>query len=188
MSFWQSMSGTPIDGSAEHSHVGSFQVIPNNTTAPGQIVSAKLVMFNDGNQVYQVSYKLVDGDFKGCIVRQKIDCFSHESKKRDRAVNMLMRLFKLCDFKPLHSGEPTGQDLLNLQNKIIGLKIQEWSQDDKEGNWISEIHKVDSDFVIETGKKQEHAYTSVAAAANTLDSAFSRNSAPKEVDMDDIPF
>ena len=187
MSFWQSMSGTPIDGSAEHSHTGSFKVIPDGTTAPGIITQAKMVSFDDGNKVYQITYKLVDGEFKSSIVRQKINCFDHDPKKRDRAVNMLMRLYKLCNISPTHGDAPTDMDLMHLQNKVIGLKIQEWQQDGKEGNWISEIHAVGGDFVVESGKKQEKvSYT--ATPANSLDSAFSRNEPSKEVDLSDIPF
>lgn len=188
MSFWQSMSGAPIDGSAEHSHAGSFKVIPDGTTAPGVITQAKLVTFDDGNQIYQVTYKLVDGEFKGAIVRQKINCFDRDAKKRDRAVNMFMRLYNLCYFKPTHNGQPTDDDLLHLQNKVIGLKIQEWYQDGKEGNWISEIHKVDGDFITESGKKQEHTGYIATPQTNILDSAFSRNEPKKDINLDDIPF
>ncbi len=62
----------------------------------------------------------------------------------------------------------------------MGVKIQEWFQDGKEGNWISEIHPTDG-FVSEAGKKVEHTST------GDLTSAFGRNSAKVELE-NDVPF
>jgi hypothetical protein len=177
-SWWVSEMGRTIDGSAENSHVAFFPTIPDGTTAPGMIKSAEMKEF-DGNQFFQVTYKLMDGEFKGREVRQKLKCFDFDDKRRDRAKNMLMRLFKLSNLKLAHKNIPTDKDLLPLQGKILGIKIQEWFDDNKEGNYVSEVYVVDADFIIETGKKAEHTFTTGTVThqniANDLDSALSRH-------------
>lgn len=183
MSFWKSQSGAVIDGSEEHSHTGSFKIIPDGTTAPAVIKEIEFTEF-DGKEHYQVSYQLVSGDYKGQMVRQKIHCFDADSKKRDRAVNMLMRLHKLCNVSPAHSDAPTSEDLLPLKNRVIGIKIQEWFANGKEGNWVSAIYPVDEKFVTETGVKLQHVNE---ANYNEIDSALNRNAKSGLLD-DDVPF
>lgn len=154
MSFWSSFSGDIIDGSEERSHSKGFELIPNNTTASSIIKKSELLKIQDSNdKFYQITYQLIDGDFKGSFVQQKIKCFDHDDKKRDRNLNMLFRLFKLCNYKPDHNSEPNNDDLINLNGNHIGIKIREWEYDGKQGNWVSEIHAVDDNFVSKTGIK-----------------------------------
>jgi hypothetical protein len=176
MSFWQSQSGTPIDGSVENSHAYVMKVIPDNTRA---IVSIKDVELKNiqGDEFYQATYKIIDGEFKGCEVRHKIKCFDNDKKKRDREVNMLLRLFKLCSKTPPAEHAPTKDELLQLKGSVIGIKVQEWFFDGKEGNWVSEIHASDG-FVSEAGKKAVH----------DLSSAFSRNESRVNGLESDVPF
>lgn len=177
MSFWQSQSGTKIDGSAENSHVGTFKVIPDNTTAAVSIKDIVLKEYQ-GEEFYLVTYKIIDGEFKGNEVRHKIKCFASDSKKRDREVNMLMRLFKLCG-KKAPEYQPVAEDLAPLKGCTLGVKIQEWFQDGKEGNWISEIHSLEGEFVSESGRKVEHR--------EDLSSALTRNADKVSLDTD-VPF
>ncbi len=179
MTFWKSQSGTKIDGSAENAHVGTFKVIPDNTTAAVTIKDIALKNY-EGDEFYQAIYKIVDGDFKGSEVRHNIKCFVADKKKRDREVNMLMRLYKICE-KEIPNHQPEGNDLLQLKGCLLGVKIQEWFMDGKEGNWISEIHALGDNFVSESGKKVEHvAY---------IESALTRNAPRDNIEIDtDVPF
>lgn len=183
--WWTSSEGRTIDGSAENSHVAFFPNIPDGTTAPAIIKSAEMKEFN-GTEFFSVTYKLVDGEFKNREVRQKLKCFDDDLKKRDRAKNMLMRLFKLSNEKLHHKNMPTDKDLLPLQGKVLGIKIQEWFDDNKEGNYVSEVHALDADFITETGKKAEHTFSVGShthhAKAHDLDSALSRHGGREFVD------
>lgn len=177
MSFWNAQSGGVIDGSEKNSHVARFPLIPDNTKATVSIKNVEHKTIN-GDSFYQATYKIVDGDFAGFEVRGKINCFDPDPKKRDRAVNMLMRLFNICEVKPTHSNTPTDDDFLPLKGKLLGIKIQEWEKDGKEGNWVSELHPT-TGFVSETGKSMP----------KDLSSAFSRNEKNKQDGLeDDIPF
>lgn len=176
MSFWESQSGTKIDGSVENSHVQQFKVIPDNTRA---VVSIKDVVLKNiqGDEFYQATYKIIDGDFKGEEVRHKIKAFDHDTKKRDREVNMFMRLFKLCGKQVTGNTAPGSEELAQLKGCVIGIRIQEWFFDGKEGNWVSEIHPSDG-FVSEAGKKAER----------DLSTAFSRNPRTDSGLDNDVPF
>lgn len=174
MGFWKSQSGGMIDGSAENSHLVQFTTIPDGTTATAAIKSLIDTEYN-GARFYQVTYKLIDGDFKEREVRQKIKCFESDSKKRDRGVNMLLRLFNICGVMPPQEA-PTNNDLMVFINKIVGVKIREWHDDGKEGNYVAEVHPVNNEFTVATGQK--------LPPQDSLDSAFRRNS---RVDKD-VPF
>jgi hypothetical protein len=174
MSFWKSKTGGVIDGSVEHSHAVFFPIIPDGTTATASIKQVELKNFN-GESFYQVTYKLIDGDFKGREVRQKIKCFNPDDKKRDRAVNMLMRLFNICGLTPTHLEAPKPDDFIPMAGKIVGIKIQEWADDGKEGNYVSEIYAPDTKFVVATGVKMVHT---PQHNADLFNSALSANNAP----------
>jgi hypothetical protein len=176
MSFWQSQSGTPIDGSVENSFAYVKKIIPDNTSA---IVSIKEVVLKNiqGDEFYQAIYKIIDGEFKGFEVRHNIKCFDKDKKKRDREVNMLLRLYKLCKKNYPTEHAPSDEELLQLKGAIIGIKIQEWFFNGNEGNWVSEIHPSEG-FVSEAGKKAVH----------DLSSAFSRNEVRTSGIADDVPF
>ena len=165
MTFWTAQSDMTIDGSEDNAHVQVFGIIPNGTTAKASIKKAELTTSQyDNTQIYQITYMITDGDFKDFVVKQKIHCFDSDTRKRDRSVNMLMRLFNLCNYKPNHSNSPTNDDMAKLQNKIVGIKIREWQKDGKEGNWVSEIHANDANFRTVTGTKMETKTPDIASS------------------------
>lgn len=187
MSFYASRSGKVIDGSAENTFAGIMSLIPDGTTAPAFIKKFEKKTIEGVSPFYEVTWKIADGDFKNREVRQKIKVFDMDNEKADRALNMLVRLFKLCEFKPTHSGEPNDLDLLPLQGKMCGIKIQVWSMkksdgNQSEGNWVSEVHPLDDSFVTETG---------YVSKQTTIESALTRNprvSTESAFTDDDIPF
>lgn len=194
MSFWKSETGAVIDGSEEQAHgFVPSRIIPDGTTAAGEILKVTLEDgYGDSQDFYQVVYKLVDGDFKGSKIKQKIKCFEFEAKKKERALNMLMRLFKLTGSKPTHSNAPTDKDFKPMIGKILGLSIQEWYFNGNEGNWISAIHQMDDSFETATGIKQMHH--AKVPSANDFNVAYNnRPSVKNGTDNsnlldDDIPF
>lgn len=185
MSFWQTSEGKKVTGSEEDSFAGSFSIIPDGTTAAAVIKLFELKDFPDGSQVYQITYKLADGEFKGQETRQKMDVFAANPKKADRAKNMMARVFKLCSHTPMHSDMPTNDDLRVMHGKILGIKIQEFalpkdSGGIQRGNWVSEVHEV-AGFKSATGVKME-----VEAVSSST--AFDRNPRAGGIVEDDLPF
>lgn len=180
MSFWQSPINKPITGLAEDSHVGSFDLIPDGTTALAMIKLFELKPeFNDYPAFFQITWKIIDGEFKNREVRQKIKAFDNDPEKVHTALNMMKRVYDLCEYKPSHANLPTNQDLANMHGKSLGIKIQEWDFNGKQGNFISEVHGIDG-FVQEKGIKK--------TVTHPIESAFSRNKNTASVMDDDIPF
>ena len=196
MSFWNSRSGVAIDGSDENSFVKNFSIIPDGTTAKAQIKRFELIEKNnqltgEPDVYYQINWRIIDGEFKNREVGQKIKCFYGKPEAIDRALNMLKRVFDLCNFKPNHSNAPTAQDIMACNNKILGIKIREWQQPKKdgsgfaEGNFVAEVHQITDKFVCETGEKLPMPEMRSAQ----VDSAFSRNEKNFSSYADDqIPF
>lgn len=154
MSFWDSRTGAPLTGLADDAFAGSFSIIPDGTTSTAMIKSFEQKEF-DGDKFYQITWKIVSTAFKGQEVRQKIAAFDTKPEKAQRALNMLMMIYKLCAHTPTHSNAPTTDDLKPMCGKVFGIKIQEWALNGKEGNFVSEVHAADAEFKPEVGVKQE---------------------------------
>ena len=188
MSFYQSLTGKPIDGLPENTFAAVFELIPNGTQVPAMIKSFELKQPAEFDAHYQVVWKIVDGEFKGREVRQSIKAFDGNPDKKDRALNMMVRLFKLCEYMPSHQNAPTNQDLFPCLNKVFGIKIQEWSMvrpdgSVSEGNWVSEVHKADGEFATVTGIKVVKPSKNLG-----VESALTRNNGTRTMLDDDLPF
>lgn len=152
-----------ITGSSDDAFVPELTIIPNNTCARAQISKIEVIeltnQYQGAQKFIQVSWKILNGDFKTREVKQKIKCFIGDENQLKRARNMLMLLLNLCQYKIPHDNEPTVFDLLPLTGKVLGIKIREWSMEKQdrsgimEGNFISEIHLADDNFLTETGIK-----------------------------------
>lgn len=149
MSFYTLSDGTKPSGSAEDANIMVARTIPNDTKAVAKVTSAKLKDF-DGSKFYEVEWELTSTNYKGVTVKQKIKCFDEDEKKVDRAKQMLVRLFKVLNFKPIHSEAPTDQDLFELKGRSAGIKVQQWFYNGKEGNWVSSLYESDG-FESEEG-------------------------------------
>lgn len=168
-----------ITGSADDAFVPELTVIPNNTTARAQIAKVNIVetrnQYTGEQKFIEVSWKLIDGDYKTREVKQKIKCFNGDENQLKRARNMLMLLLNLCQHKLTHDNEPTVFDLLPLTGKVLGIKIREWSMEKQdgsgvmEGNFISEIHLADDSFKTETGVKAQLKTPKPKSAGNYSD-------------------
>ena len=176
LGFWESKSGMVIDGSDENSFSSSFRIIPDGTTAIAKIHRFELVDRFE-TPFHQVTWRITEGQFKGQQVRQKLATFDDKPEKQDRALNMMMRLYKIAKQSPKHSGTPTNNDLKALENTIAGIKIQEWAMEGQEGNWVSEVHMLNENFIPEIGKKIERK--------QGVESALTRNPKNAPISFDD---
>lgn len=188
--FWNSGSGAPITGEAKDAFIGDFTQIPEGTCADAIIKSFMLVekenkFSNKNDRFYEIKYKLLNGDYKGREVSQKIKCFDGKPEQIDRALNMMKLIMQLCDFKPTHNDEPNDIELGLMINKIVSIKIGEWSMPKAdgsgvmEGNFIREVHK-SGVLAAETGIKAEVVH-------RPTDSALTRNAKMPDLDSD-LPF
>ncbi len=196
MSFWESDLGS-ITGNADDAFLKDFTIIPDGTMALARI--SRFYKVEDEKKKYlAIDWVLVDGDFKGRQVTQKIKVFDNDAKARYRALNMLKLIYMMFKVKPQTPSEPSEQELASFVNKVAGLKIREWSIEKEdgsgliEGNFVSEVHQ-SAGFTCETGvkvmvshvNKQQNLFHESA-----VESAFSRNSnlGDPGPGLDDLPF
>ena len=181
-SFWKLSTGHMATGNEKDSFMASFELIPDGTQATA-LIKNFIINVNGETPVYQIIYKISDGDFAGREVRQNIKCFDHKPTVADKAINMLKRLYDLCSYQPAHQDAPGEPDLDKFKGRSIGIKISEWSmkKDDgslSEGNYVSEIHPIQGWAPITGEKKVYHA---------PVESALTRHADTRDLN-DDINF
>jgi len=147
--FFTLSDGSKPTGSEEDANLSASFTIANNTMAKAKILSFVIKTFGE-SQYLEVKWLLTDTSYKGLNVSQKIKVFDVPGKARDRAINMLVRLYKIAGINPSHSSIPTDKDLLVFKGKIMGIKVQQWFYEGKEGNWVSAVYPAD-DFKSEDG-------------------------------------
>jgi hypothetical protein len=181
--FWDNLSGKPEDAFTK-----TFaDVLPNNTLALAQVASCKLKLFNDTDFI-NLEWELIEGDFKGQHLFQKLNIYDKDVDKATKARNMLMYLVQLFHVKHDPNNAPNDNFLAQFNGKVAGIKIQEWSMQKNDGtlghgNFISEVH-ASTGFVSETGKYRDFKHKSVG-----VDSALTRHSRQEKNELDDdIPF
>jgi hypothetical protein len=190
MSFWTSGTGELPSGKPEDAFVGDFTILPEGTIASAMIKNFNLVEKENKHtgttdKFYNVNFKLLDGDFKSREVALKIKCFDGKPEQIQRNLNMLKLIMQLCEFKPTHNEAPNDIELGFMINKIVSIKVGEWSMPKADGgmmqgNFVREVH-VSGSIATETGIKAE-------VVRHPTDSALQRN-ANKMPDIgDDLPF
>jgi hypothetical protein len=194
--FWNSGSGKVITGNAEHAFLKDFTIIPDGTIANSKIIKFCLVnKLNAYTQMeekyYEVTFKMVDGDFKNREVGLKLKVFDQKTETIDRNLNMMKLIMDLSSFKPAHNDAPTDSDLMPMIGKMASVKIVQWdtvAKDGKllEGNRVSEVYKSGS-VPTETGQM---VVVTSHAPSSSHDSALNRNSGLSGLPDDDsgIPF
>ncbi len=195
MNFWESELGEVTGAKDDAFAKDVYKTIPDGTMALAKIDSFVNAEY-DGFKYLSIEWALIDGEFKGRKVQQKLKVFggSHydkdSAKTRHRALNMLKLIYQLFSLSPSHRGEPTDHDLSVFCGKIAGLKIRETEPnvDGKQYNWVAEVHE-SRGFKSETGVAVVVKHDLHSEQGN-LESAFSRNRAKVEDDFDltDIPF
>lgn len=168
-----------IQGDAEHAFVKSFTVIPDNTTAVAEIKAINIGEFN-GEKAYEVTWKIIDGDFKGHHVKQKIKCWQTDEVKRNRAKSMLLLIMNMFQLKFAGNDHPNEFDLMPLHGKIGGIKIGYMMSPKADGtvgeyNFVREVHATEG-FECKVGESPR------------IESAFTRNAGVKRELEGDLPF
>jgi len=164
MGFYTLSDGNKADGSPEHAFAKPSLTIPDGTMAKAKIMDAELKSFDWGKH-YEVKWCLQDTSSKGLYVTQKIRAFDENPGKRDRAVQMLVCLFKAVNYTPSHDEPPSDEDLAQIKGRVAGITIQQWFFNGKEGNWVSEVYSAESFKSIEGTMKSAPASQSISPSS-----------------------
>lgn len=189
--FWNSGTGKQATGAAEDAFMKEFTIIPSNTIATAGVVKVDYVekTFEDNVQkFYEVTYKIIDGEFKNREVTQKIKPFTGSPEQIDRNLNMFLLLLNLCHYIPAHDNPPSETELRALYGRTVSIKIREWHLPKRDGsgmmdgNFVAEIYAANS-IPTATGEYEEIK----PITKYPVESALNRNATSNALD-NDIPF
>jgi hypothetical protein len=141
MSFWQTSEGkSATDTTGKFESGGGIALIPENTTCLAMITEANIANY-EGNEYINLAWTVNKPDaYKNRKVFQKVRIFDAETKKRDKALNMLAAIDKNAGGKLSKSDSaPTNETLLHLMQKPMLIKVMIWEINDKTGNWVAAV-------------------------------------------------
>ena len=141
MSFWQTSEGkSATDTTGKFESGGGIALIPENTTCLAMITEANIANY-EGNEYINLAWTVNKPDaYKNRKVFQKVRIFDAETKKRDKALNMLAAIDKNAGGKLSKSDSaPTNETLFFLMQKPMLIKVMIWEINDKTGNWVAAV-------------------------------------------------
>lgn len=133
MSFWDGIKqNESVDQSA------NFDVIPDKTQLAVIISNVEWKEY-EGERYINIKWEVLDGDFKGRIVFQKLKV--HNDSKGKRAKEMLAAIDKNAGGKLFEAGvEPDDVILATcLCQKMMCIMVGVWEFNDKKGNWVMAV-------------------------------------------------
>jgi len=119
---------------------GAFDPIPANTQLKAMIDEAKWDSY-EGDSYISLRWVVIDGEFKGRKIFQKVRVKDQDPKKADKAKHMLVAIDFNAGGKLVESGvEPDDMALMiNLVNKPMFIMVDVWEINDKKGNWVKAV-------------------------------------------------
>lgn len=141
MSFWQTSEGkSATDTTGKFESNGGIALIPENTTCLAMITEANIAEYN-GDEYINLAWTVNKPDaYKNRKVFQKVRIFDADTKKRDKALNMLAAIDKNAGGKLSKSDTaPTNVTLLQIMNKPMLIKVMVWDMNDRKGNWVAAV-------------------------------------------------
>lgn len=146
MSFWNTSNAQPIQAAESFEAQTDLKPIPTGTLLRSIITEAKWDTYNDDEYI-SIRWDVIDGEYKGRVIFQKIRVMDQDPKKSDKAKQMLAAIDMNAGGQLMSSGEkPTDVGMMtNLCNKPILIRVRVWSIEDentgetKTGNWVDAV-------------------------------------------------
>ncbi len=140
MSFFNLSTGEQAQNTGAFEAVEAIKPIPNGTQASALISEAKWDEYQ-GVRYINLKWEIIEGEYKGRIIFQKVKVGEADPKKRDRAIKMLGAIDANAGGGLMRAGvEPDDFALQNnLLSKPMIIRTQVWEIDDKKGNWIDAV-------------------------------------------------
>ena len=147
MSFWNVTDESILSEAQQGNFDANPDIapIPSNTILTSMIVEASFETTDEAETYISIHWEVVDGEYKGRHIFQKLRTSSLESKKRDKAIAMLVAINANAQGRLLEIPSPTDSDLMaNLCNKVMKIMVKVWSMENpdgtkSEGNWVSKV-------------------------------------------------
>jgi hypothetical protein len=120
---------------------GTIENIPNDTTCLALIDEAGIAEY-EGTEYVNLRWTVAEPiAYKGRKIFQKIRIYDADSKKADKAKEMLLNIDANCGGKLAESEEaPNDKSMAKaLLNKLMLVKVLTWELNGKSGNWIASV-------------------------------------------------
>lgn len=139
MSFWKLSEGA-LDKSATSFEAGGGEPIPDNTNVKACIDEISWDNFQ-GESYIKARWTVLDGEYKGRKVFQKIRVEDQDARKRDKAIRMLAAIDANAGGKLTSVDAMPDDEILQqaLCNRPMIIKVQTWEINGKSGNWVSAV-------------------------------------------------
>src|SRR6266404_5094075 len=95
MTFFNLSDGSTASGSAEKAHYTPFKIVPNNSRVFATLT--KCEKKQGKKPYYQIIWEVSAGEYVGNKIHQSIFPWADHEKMSDRAKEMFMRIFKVCN-------------------------------------------------------------------------------------------
>ncbi|AAW67542.1 hypothetical protein [Listonella phage phiHSIC] len=163
MSFFTLSDGQAVEQQTEFDAGGQdFEAIPNNTKVLFAADTAEWAEY-EGDQYINIKWDILDGEYKGRKIFQKVRVKDSDPKKRDKALRMLVAIDTNCGGGLMRLGtEPTDMDLsVNILGKPMHGMLKVWQIKDengkveKEGNWVAAVSSATNNTMQAAPQKQE---------------------------------
>lgn len=119
---------------------GDFEPIPNNTQLKVIIEESKWDEYEQDRYI-SLKWAVIDGEYKGRKIFQKIKVLDSDGKKADKAKTMLAAIDANAGGQLMAAGVmPDDMSLsINLMNKPMAIVVAIWDMNDKKGNWVKAV-------------------------------------------------
>ena len=140
MSFFTTSDNQAIQTSNTFDMNVEMEPIPNNTQLKAYIDEIKWDDYQGDNYI-SARWTVIDGEYKGRKIFQKIRATDSDPAKADKAKRMLAAIDANAGGKLMSQGvQPDDMMLsINLMNKPMFIQVAIWEFDDKKGNWVKAV-------------------------------------------------
>lgn len=139
MSFFTTSDNQTIQSQGQF-ELGGSEPLPDNTQVIAAIDEAKWDDF-DGDRFISLRWTVLDGEFKGRKVFQKVRVLDADTKRADKAKMMLAAIDTNAGGALMAAGvEPDDVSLsINLTGKPMMLLLGVWELNGGSGNWVKKV-------------------------------------------------
>jgi hypothetical protein len=142
MSFW-SVSNGEISSTGEFEIGGELEPIPDGTNLKACIDEIGWESWEE-NTYIKARWTVLDGEYKGRKIYQKIRAQDSDQSKRDKAIRMLAAIDANCGGRLMQSGQMPDDGMMQgaLCNIPMVIKVAVWEINEKSGNWVSMVSRL----------------------------------------------
>ena len=140
--FWQDLKEAPT-GDGFSVGGGDFEPIPKDTQVIALVDKVEWKAPSDYQPVeyINITWRIVDGEYKNRVVFQKCQVLHFEPEKKQKAIKMLANIDHLTSGgEVMRSGSTTAESMQSaFKKKPVLLTLEVWEVNGNSGNWVRSV-------------------------------------------------